>query len=1182
MNKNVLQKFAIEARRELREKIKNKAFEYGIQEDQIKKGEIESSDSIVVNGKALNKDQKEQRRKLIEKIETLNEQGSNGFDVVIEEVGYTWFNRLIALRFMEVNRYIKTRALSSEEGSKIPDIVTEALDVSFKNVELDEDYIRELKLSSDINATQDLFKYMIISQCNELHDTLPFMFEKISDYTELLFPDGLLDENSFVSKMTDNEYIPEKDWEEVEIIGWLYQYYIAEEKDRVIKAKKKYKKEEIPFATQLFTPKWIVKYMVQNSLGRYWIESHPEDDELKKEWEFYLENPEKEPDFEEKIAPYINKELNVEDIKCFDPACGSGHILVYMFEVLYEIYSRVGYEEREIPRLIIENNLYGLDIDDRAYQLACFAVVMKGASYNKRLLRSIERDGIKLNIASIQETNNLNDTDIAYIAGETSGKNFDKTKTFIETFYNGKTYGSLIKVDEFDKVFFENRLEYIRNNTIDDIAYNESKIKGVDELLEKLISQADIMIKTYEILVTNPPYIGNKFINDELKLMINDNYSMTKADIFASFMEYSFKKVVKGGELGFMTPFVWMFIYSYQDLRKYIIDNKDITTLVQLEYSSFDGATVPICSLTLRNDISELDGQYIRLTDFIGAEIQPQKVIDAVKDPSVNYKYIINQQKFNLIKGTPFGYWLSDKEREIFSKSPSLETIGDPKSGIMTGNNDVFLRLWHEVNINKIGFGMSKFEDINKYKKKWFPYHKGGEFRKWYGNLEYVINMENEGYDIKYSGKNTNYRLRDNKYYFKEGITWSDVNSSYFGVRYSPTGFLFDMKGSMVFVKEGYSTKFLVGLLCSNIIGELIKVLNPTISFQVNDLKRLPIVEVNDLELKSIENIVDENIEISKFEWDMNETSWDFNNNVLIKFKESYKLENSYINFNKTYDKLFNQIKMNEDKLNRILGDIYGINNDLIKPVCDDNITLNKFSKKYIIKSFISYAVGCMLGRYSLDQEGLVYAGGEFDSSKYTTFKADKDNIIPILDEAYFEDDIVSRFIEFVKVTFSEETLNENLDYIADTLGKKSGESSKDTIRRYFLNEFYKDHVQTYKKRPIYWLVTSGKQKAFNALIYMHRYDKNTLSRIRTDYVHPLQNKLEVTKARYEEDLSFATKASDKKSINNKIKNIDKQIDELKKFEETLHDFADKQIEIDLDDGVVHNYALFKGLLAKI
>lgn len=1168
MNKNVLQKFAIEARRELREKIKNKAFEYGIQEDQIKKGEIESSDSIVVNGKALNKDQKEQRRKLIEKIETLNEQGSNGFDVVIEEVGYTWFNRLIALRFMEVNRYIKTRVLSSEEGSKIPDIVTEALDVSFKNVELDEDYIRELKLSSDINATQDLFKYMIISQCNELHDTLPFMFEKISDYTELLFPDGLLDENSFVSKMIDNEYIPEEYWEEVEIIGWLYQYYIAEEKDRVIKAKKKYKKEEIPFATQLFTPKWIVKYMVQNSLGRYWIESHPEDDELKKEWEFYLENPEKEQDFEEKIAPYINKELNVEDIKCFDPACGSGHILVYMFEVLYEIYSRVGYEEREIPRLIIENNLYGLDIDDRAYQLACFAVVMKGASYNKRLLRSIERDGIKLNIASIQETNNLNDTDIAYIAGEKSGKNFDKTKKFVETFYNGKTYGSLIKVDEFDKEFFKERLEYIKNNPVDDIEMQASKEKGVDELLEKLISQADIMVNTYDILVTNPPYMGVGYMNENLVGFVNKNYSDVKSDTFSAFMKYCMEKVKNSGQLGFLTPYVWMFISSYQKLRENIINDKSITSLVQLEYNSFSEACVPVCSFTLRNNSIDIDGTFIRLADFRGSDNQYIKTIEAVKNPNVNYRYNCKTKDFAIIPGSPIAYWIGKKLRDSFKTNTYIGYLVDALvSGNKTGKNEKYIRYTWEVNSELLY-------------TKWISYAKGGEFRKWYGNLDNIIDWSEDGRKFYKENKTSN--IVPEKYWFKQGITYTDLTTRGFNGRLLLSKSLFDMSGPSLIVNSDIDRVYTLALLNSKISTIILSLLNSTMHVKLNDIARIPIVIPKQEDKKVVVELANSCINISKDNWDSFENSLDFKKHPIIQFKDKSSISYSFDSWSKFNSNQFKNLKLMEENLNKIFIDIYGLQDELTSEVEDKDVTVRLSDREQDIKSFISYAVGCMLGRYSLDQDGIVYAGGKFDSYKYTTFKADEDNIIPILYENYFEDDIVSRFIEFVKVTFSEDTLNENLDYIAETLGKKSGESSKDTIRRYFLNEFYKDHVQTYKKRPIYWLVTSGKEKAFNALIYMHRYDKNTLSRIRTDYVHPLQNKLEVTKARYEEDLSFSTKASEKKIINNKIKNIDKQIDELKKFEETLHDFADKQIEIDLDDGVVHNYAMFKGLLGKI
>lgn len=1188
MNKSVLQKFATEARTELKKRIENKAIKYGIKEDEIKKGQVESSDSIVVDGHILDKYQKEQRRKLIEKIEALNEEGSNGFDIVMEEVAYTWFNRLIALRFMEVNRYIKTRALSSEEGSTVPDIVTEALDITFRNIELDEDYIRQLKLSSDRDATQKLFKYMIISQCNELHKSLPFMFETISDYTELLFPDGLLDENSFVSKMTDTNYIPEEDWEEVEIIGWLYQYYIADEKDRVIKAKKKYKKEEIPYATQLFTPKWIVKYMVQNSLGRYWIESHPEDDELKKEWEFYLENPEKEPDFDEKISPYIKKELNVEDIKCFDPACGSGHILVYMFEVLYEIYSRVGYEEREIPRLIIENNLYGLDIDDRAYQLACFAVVMKGASYNRMLLRSIERDGIKLNIASIQETNKLNDTDIAYIAGERSGKNFDKTKKFVETFYNGKTYGSLIKIDEFDKEFFEERLEYIRNNPIENVVYNESKLKGVDELLDKLIRQAYVMIKTYEILITNPPYIGNKYLNTDLTSFINRNYSDVKSDIFSAFIVYSFSKVKEEGHLGFMTPFVWMFIKSYEELRSIIINKKSISTLIQLEYSAFKEATVPICTFTIRNNNrNNILGEYVKLSEFKGADIQPLKVIESIEDPNVEYRYLANGNDFKRIPGTPIAYWIGETMLQAYEEGRLLGDIVKPRSGQNTGDNNRFLRRWSEVNISKIAFGLSK-DDLIHFKEKWVPYNKGGEYRKWYGNYEFIVNWEENGKEIKEyavyrnNGKHWSRYIQNIDFLCREGITWSFITSAKFSMRYLPKGFICDYAGCAMYPDKD-ERLILLSLLNSNTASKYIEAINPTLNFQPGNVSSIPVVKISQENTDAINKITKENIEIAKRDWDSSETSWEFKKHNLLLFKKNNKLIDSFENWCEFNKNEFNKIKFNEEYINRIFIESYGLQNKLNPEVEEKDITISLADRESDIKSFISYAVGCMLGRYSLDQEGLVYAGGDFDSSKYTTFKADEDNIIPILDESYFEDDIVSRFIEFVKVTFGEEYLKENLEYIATTLDEKNGKSNpKDTIRKYFLTSFYKDHVQTYKKRPIYWLITSGKQKAFNALIYMHRYDKNTLSRIRTDYVQPLQNKLDVEKSRAEEDLSLAIKASEKTQIKRKITNLDKQIDELKKFEETLHDFADKQIEIDLDDGVVYNYDLFKGLLSKI
>ncbi|MCD2347233.1 BREX-1 system adenine-specific DNA-methyltransferase PglX [Clostridium guangxiense] len=1188
MNKGKLEKFAVDSRRELIAKIKIKAMQYGIEEDKIKKFQVVSNDSIIINGKPLSNEEKTQREQLLQKISYLNEKGEDGYEQIVEEVTYTWFNRFTALRFMEVNNYLPTRvrALSSETpGNVEPDLIKEANNV---DLPVDNQKIYDMKLNNDIEG---LFKYLIIAQCNALNKSLPFMFEKIGHYTELLFPDGLLNDNAFIRNLTNTDIIPEEDWQQVEIIGWLYQYYNSEEKDRVIKAKKKYKKEEIPFATQLFTPDWIVRYMVQNTLGRYWIESHPEHIDLKKNWEFYLENPNSEPDFEDKLAPYINKELKVEEIKCFDPAMGSGHILVYMFDVLYEIYERCGYMSKEIPQLIIENNLYGLDIDDRAYQLACFAVIMKGMKYNNRLLRSIQREaertggeGIKLNLASIQETNNLNDMDIKYIAGKSSGENYDKVKAFIEQFRDAKIYGSLIEVEGFDEGFLKNRLDYIKNNPVETLEDEPIRLK-VKEILAKIINQANIMMNIYDVLVTNPPYIGIKYMDDNLKEFVGNKYTLAKYDLFSVFMEYSFNKTKKTGQVGMMTPFVWMFTFSYNELRKYIIDKKGITSLVQLEFNAFPEACVQVCTFTMRNYILGGTGEYIRLSNFTGSDNQPIKTLEAIKNPAVDYRYSVYNQQFKRIEGNPIGYWLSENEIKAFEEGIKLEEIGEPKSGLMTGNNDEFLRLWYEVDYNKIGFNMEKFEDINIYAKKWFPYHKGGEFRKWYGNIEYLINMENEGYDIKHSKKNTNYRLRDKKLYFKEGLTWSDVNSSYFGVRYSPKGFLFDMKGSMIFVDKDYNIKVLIGILCSKIIAVLIKVLNPTISFQVNDIKRLPILRLKEDVEKEVEELVNKNIMISKDDWDSYETSWDFNCHPIMKAFNSYKeckLRKLVEVCLGKFDSDFKNLKLSEERLNEIFIELYGLKNEITPNVEDEYITLKSKSIEQLIKTFVSYAVGCIFGRYSLNQDGLVYAGGKFDTSKYTTFKVDEDNIIPILSDSYFEEDIVTKFVEFVKVTFGEETLSENLEYIAETLGKKSNETAKETIRRYFLTDFYKEHLQTYKNRPIYWMFTSGKQRAFNCLIYMHRYDKTTLSRIRTDYLHELQDRLDTEKKALVDVVESNYSTKEKREAKKKLNSIDKQIEELKKYDEVLHHMADMQIEIDLDDGVKANYEKFKGLLAKI
>ena len=691
MDKRILKEFSASARTELINQITLKANSFGVYKDSLSEITI-GTDYVTINGNKYDPSYGEAYRKL------LKEKDSKGFNLLMEQVAYTWFNRFIALRFMEVNDYLPShiRILSSEiKGKVYPDIL-EHYDESGLVLNFDEidNYVK-------LNKNEEAYRKLLIAQCNELSEMLPFLFEKINDYTDMLLPDNLLTPESIISKLINN--IAQEDFYEVETIGWIYQYYISEKKDEVINAKKKYKKEEIPFATQLFTPDWIVRYMVQNSLGRHWVESHPEQNELKKEWEFYLENHNPEPGFEEKLEPYINKDLKVEDIKVFDPACGSGHILVYIFDVLYEIYSKCGYMEREIPKKIIENNLFGLDIDDRAYQLACFSVIMKGMKYNDRLLRSIQRDGIKLNIAAIQETNNMDDVDIAYIAGEQSGQNYESTKKFIDTYKNAKIYGSLIKIEEFDKKFFAGRLKEILENPKGDLL-EEATRNRVLERLPDLIKQADIMIRMYDILVTNPPYMGSKYMNAELGKFLQTYYKDYKADMFSAFMKYCMSKVKYNGQLGFMTPFVWMFISSYEKLRDVIIDTKNISSLIQLEYSGFQDATVPICTFTLRNYWIDISGEYIKLSDFKGSKNQPIKTLEAVKQPNTNYRYSTYMNNFHKIPGRPIAYWVSNKVYNIFQQTKELRKFAEPRHGMSTGNNDVCLKKWYEVSNENIAF----------------------------------------------------------------------------------------------------------------------------------------------------------------------------------------------------------------------------------------------------------------------------------------------------------------------------------------------------------------------------------------------------------------------------------------------------------------------------------------------
>lgn len=1105
-----------------------------------------------MNSKAMKKFAVDARRELLQKIDTKAKQIGIADNAIIEEAAYTWFIRLIALRFMEVNKYI---------SEKIFDAFYE---------------------------TEEAFQQTIITTCNYLHKFFPPIFSTNRRYIEALLPEGLLTESWFISKLTGPKTIPEENWKQVETLGWLYQYFFTEEKDRVVKAKKKYKKEEIPYATQLFTPDWIVRYMVQNTLGRYWVESHPEHKDLLKNWEFYLENPNQGHEINEKLEPFINKKLQPEDIKCFDPAMGSGHILVYMFDVLVEIYRRCGYNEREIPRLIVENNLFGIDIDDRVYQLARFSIAMKAMQYDPDFLATSSDEGFLPNFATIQETNKVTAADIAYFAGESEGSAFTKIKYFMDKFADAKTYGSLVDIDSIDYDFIKEKYHELINRPAHTIAEEQSR-KKLLELVPLLLKQAEILQRQYDVLITNPPYIGNRYLNSKLAKHVDAHFPIGKKDLFSAFMLYGFKKVTENGQLGFMTPYVWMFISSYEELRTYIINEKNVSSLILLEYSGFDGATVPICTFTLRNYNAGLPGEYINLADFKGVKNQPIKALEAVKKPNVDYRFSVQADIFNKIPGHPLSFWAGEKTIQAIANADKLERLAKPRVGLQTSDNQRFLRLWYEVDFRKIGFGMNNREEALESKLKWFPYNKGGEFRKWYGNQFYVVNWENDGKEIREfnaylnASRASKIGIANTEFYFKESITWSFVSSSHFGVRYSDKGFIFDTGGSSVFVNEDV-IYYVAAFLCSKLAFEFLRIQNPTLNFQPGNIANLPLViSKNNHLIEKITKLAKENITFSKREWDSYELSWNFSVHPLLKFKDSSStLKNAFANWHAFTQQQFMKMKKNEEKLNRMFIDIYGLGDEIKPDVKDEHVTIRRANKEREIKSFISYAIGCIFGRYSLDEEGLIFAGGEYDPNRYEAFQPTKDNIMPIVFEECFENDVVTRFVEFVKVTFGEETLAENLEYIADTLGRKSGETVKDALRRYFLHNFYKDHLQTYKKRPIYWVFTSGKHKAFNCLLYIHRYDKETLARIRSDYLPSLKDRLESEKRTEEAIIKHPFSPKEIRAAKNHVKRLDLKLIELEKFDKLLQQLANERIEINLDDGVAVNYKKFSALVAPI
>lgn len=1145
MDKNAIKKFAVWAREELIEKVTTKAVANEIIDGQVMDEKLES-----INGEVLSDTRKKQRTALIRKIK------EEGYSQVMEEVAYTWFNRFIAIRFMEVNGYLPShvRVFSDENGDFNPQIIAEAIHLEMEGLNMD--YVLELKTAS---KDDELFKYLLKVQCNALNAVLPKMFSKIEDYTELLLPDYLLREGSVIEKLVNE--IPEDNFDvntdngQIEIIGWMYQYYISAKHEEVVDPLhgKVVKKEEVPAATQLFTTDWVVRYLVDNSVGRYWIERNPES-QLAKELTYFVAPKDGQ-------IKQINEKITPQDVTVFDPCVGSGHFLVYAFEVLMKIYVEYGFSERDAASEIVKNNIYGLDIDGRAAQLAYFAVMMKARQYDRRFFTR----GIQPKIFEILESNNVDMKSIRYFCGDDTVLNKD-VESLLSTLRDAKEYGSILKISEVDFEKIEERFETIN----DEISIYKAYLLGDFKILMEV---ANIMRGKYSCVVTNPPYF-NKY-DAKLKKFILSNYKDYSGDIFSVFIYRNFDFCKSKGYSAFMTPNVWMFIKSYEKLRNYIEDNKHISSLVQMAKGAFfKEATVDVCAFILQNEFSHEKGTFFRLEKFKGdMEVQRVAFENAINGIDTSYFFERSIEEFDDIPERPIAYWVSRSFVDSYADGKLLSEYGETCQGMSTADNNKYLRFWYEVSLDDIFFDCNDEYEAENSDLTWYPINKGGEYRKWYGNRLYIVNYKHNGKELK---NDSHAYIRNSQQYFKPFVTWSKISSGKPSFRFFEKGFTFADAGMSLFSSDMKELKYLMAILNSRVSEYELEALSPTMNYEAGHIAKISVIQ-NESIKEEICNIVDNNIELMRKYWDNSTISWDFMQNPLV-MRRGQRIADNVDAFINQLESDLTVLKENEYKINLLFKDIYGFD-DLDCEIEDSSLSIEIPDVQRIIRDFIEYSVGCMFGRYSLDMLGIAYAGGEWDSSKYETFKPDEDAIIPICDDEYFEDDIVGRFIQFVEVVYGKNTLEENLQFISEALDGNG--SAREVIRNYFINDFYADHIKTYQKRPIYWLFESGKKNGFKCLIYMHRYQPDTIARIRTDYVHEQQ-------ARYRTAIEETTNrienasGADKVILTKKLNTLRAQNDEIHVYEEKIHHLADQMISIDLDDGVKKNYEIFKDVLAKI
>lgn len=1202
MNKTNIKNFAIWARNKLITDIQYRAGLMGITAEGIKNAlpqsthnmefyDIGTTEPYSITGEAI-----QQRQKLVEIIRQKEADSDypTAYKYILEEVAYTWFNRLIAIRFMEVNDYLPShiRVLSSETGKVEPDLVTTPFDAELDFTPAEEETILQLKTD---NALDELFRLLFIKQCNALNEILPALFEKTSDYTELLLNLSVVDQDGVVYHLIHD--IDEDDFNiekggQVEIIGWLYQYYNTDLNELVYDgsmSRSKISKELLPAATTIYTPDWAVRYMVQNSLGRLFIDKRKNEgiyadgrglDEMtwdeaeekriaaekhlaeQMEWKYYLPEAAQTKEVREQLDKIQQQSecKDVRDIKVIDPCMGSGHILVYAFDVLMQMYEDAGYSQRDAAKSILENNLYGLDIDDRAYQLAYFAVMMKARQYNRRILNGENT----CHVYAIQESNNINRAHLKYLGAGMDDFEVNTARVQLEglldTLRDAKEYGSILKVENYNWELLRRFVSSADAGT--QISLDSAGLEVTTERLMTLIDIAETMAQKYDVVVTNPPYLGSSRFSPTLDKYVKENYDDVKSDLSMVVYKTAICNFAKNsGLIAFITTSSWMFLSSFEKLRSFLNNTVSLYNLVDFGTELFDGKVGhnPIVAWVTRKRKLDYKMTAVRLIDYCYSRRDE-------KEPeffNLKNRYIAQQSNFSKIPGSPVAYWAGKRLYEDFINGKPLNDVAPTKKGLDTGNNDKYLKYWYEVTFSKIGIEYKSSTEFYKHGKKWAPHDKGGDFRRWYGNKEWIINWENNGCELRASKAN----LRSEKYYFNDAITWCSLSSGKISFRSSNYGAISNTAGSSLY-PNSEDSKYLLGLLNSNVTQFILDIISPTLNYSAGPVSQVPVI-INPTAKSEIESIVKENLINSKSDWDSFESSWDFVEHPLICPVST--VAEAFAHWEAECNERFNQLKANEEELNRIFIDIYGLQDELSPKVEDKDVTVRKADLQRDIKSLLSYAVGCMFGRYSLDTEGLAYTGGVWDASKYQTFLPDADGIIPITDEEYLEDDIVTRLCSWLKVVYGEDTLEENLDFIAKALGGR-GNSSREIIRNYFLKDFFKDHCKIYQKRPIYWLFDSGKQNGFKALIYLHRYTPDTIGNLRVDYLHKMQRVYESEIGRMQDMIEHSTNTREAAASTKRKEKLQKQLKECRDYDEMIAHLALSRIELDLDDGVKVNY----------